>query len=422
MTALLPKLPDVPAGVLGRIRADYERLAVAGWPDAPDRFVQDRYGIDLTTTYAGNAIRQPFGKASGQLSMTAGQVADDVAAGLGFVVLKTVIAQDARGTQTMDAWAIREARMVVERITGQSGETGWTVTWKGRGWWQTFEEYLQLVRDARSLAAPENVLIVPSCKYHLPSSREAEWKVEEYDYTTNRLLEAWENVPSGSTVPMPIEKDFSPTLAGSDRADAREKILEWLRMTPRLIREAARRDRVRVGLKLFNALFDDGFQCEMLSAIHDATGDERPDFSVYGNRLFDPGRTFDGQRGVAYGGPDLSDRNLRVLDRFLAERPDAAPLPWSATGNIVSGRIAMEYALRGANSFQLHTYFQLPSTEYAMAVGTKVQKALHELLLHPDKGLLVWMCHAAGRLGLSTQPLRFSEIVQRGRELARQPV
>ena len=437
-----------------RVQRDYERFAKSGLPTSLEQYLLDEYDLDVTAEYGGFSIKNPWGKASGQLSMTARQVEEDVAVGLGFVVLKSVIAQNEQGEQSMAAWAIPEARMVAEPIVGQSGEPGWTITWKGRGWWQSFEAYLQLIRDARRIADGSGTLIVPSCKYHLPSPNEPEWRVEEYDFTTAKLLEAWQ--PSGS--PMPLEKDFSPTLAGSDLAATQAKILEWLRVVPKLVRESAARSglgEVRIGMKLFNALFDDGFQLEMLDAIHETTAD-RPDFFIFANRLFDPNREFDGQRGVAFGGPDLSDRNLRVLDQWLAKQPtsplecgDSSPLslsssacnvierhsnilsrkdnesgnqfphsksslarhaqsmlPWSATGNITTGRMAVEYLLRGATSFQLHTFFQLPAEHYSMKIGNRTQRALHELHFHPQTGFVVWLHHLANQLGLLSRPIR----------------
>ena len=92
---------------------------------------------------------------------------------------------------------------------------------------------------------------------------------------------------------MPIEKDFSPTLAGSDRAAQKHIILQWLMRVTRLIRQAASPARIKVGLKLFNAVFDDDFQLEMLRAINKASeAEDVPDFLVYCNRLFDPDREF----------------------------------------------------------------------------------------------------------------------------------
>lgn len=401
---VLPESADVPGSFCKRVANFYERFATSGLPENLEEFLLEEFALDVSTEYAGRPIRNPWGKASGQLSMTAGQVREDVEAGLGFVVLKTVIAQDETGEQSMDAWAIREARMQVEKITGKlTGQSGWTVTWKGRGWWQPFEDYLTLIREAREIsshAAAEGsrdaTLIVPSCKYHLPAPGETVWKTAEYEYSTQRFLEAWRASPGE---PMPLEKDFSPTLAGSDHAAAREQILNWLREVPALIRAGAgdQATSLRVGLKIFNAMFDDAFQLELLDLIHNVESERRPDFFIYGNRLFDPAWEFDGKVGVAYGGPDLSDRNLRVMSAFTSkDEPHPSrqsQLPWSATGDIGTGKMAIEYALRGATSFQLHTFFQLPASEYRMKSGSRSQRALHELYFHPDTGFVVWAEH-----------------------------
>ena len=390
----LPSEPILPDGLDARIRRDWERFAAGGLPESIEEYLRDEYSLDVATEYAGVPIRNPWGKASGQLSMNANQVREDVEAGLGFVVLKTVIAQDADGDQSMKAWAIKEARMVAETITGASGETGWTITWKGRGWWQSFDEYLELIREARRIAAGSETLIVPSCKYHLPSPGESEWRTTEYEYTTSRILDAWHT--AGRSDVMPLEKDFSPTLAGSDLAAVQECIRNWLHEVPQLIRAGASAsphgESLRVGLKVFNAMFDGAFQVELLRLIHAATPSHRPDFFIHGNRLFNPEREFDGHRGVAYGGPDLSDRNLRVMSSFNASNSDT-PLPWSATGNITTGKMAIEYALRGATSFQLHTFFQLPADQYLMKTGSRTQRALNELYFHPETGFVAWMEH-----------------------------
>jgi hypothetical protein len=411
MGGCLPEKPIVGQDFVARVQHDYERFATQGLPLKLEAYLLDEYGADVSTEYAGLPVRNPWGKASGQLSMNLRQVQEDVDAGLGFVVLKTVIAQDARGEQSMDAWAIREARMDVETILGQTGEPGWTVTWKGRGWWQSFDEYLDLVRQAQAEAAPRGTLIVPSCKYHLPGPDESEWRGDEYKATTVALLAAWLSGGGKQFAAMPLEKDFSPTLAGSDRAAAKAKIVEWLQRVPALIRGAVPQrgtgnPMVRVGLKVFNAMFEDDFQLELLEAIHAAEPADRTDFFIYGNRLFDPNREFAGHRGVAYGGPDLSDRNLRVMSAFAGTQTAASrqALPWSATGDICSGKMAVEYALRGATTFQLHTYFQLPLSEYAMTRGTRSQRALHELYFHPEKGFLVWLEHCRQMASLATLP------------------
>ena len=306
--------------------------------------------------------------------------------------------------------------MVPEPITSPStGAKGWTITWKGRGWWQPFADYLELVRTGSEIAKRSNLLVVPSVKYHLPAAGESVWREEEYHETTRALLDSYQS-GAGSLV-MPLEKDFSPTLAGSDRASQRAMVLEWLRRVPVLIRSATTdAGLVRVGLKLFNSLDDDDFQLAMLSEVH---GDIRPDYVVYANRLFNPDRVFEGKRGVAYGGPDLSDRNLRLLTalRKAQERGEIprVPVEISATGDIGTGRIAVEYALRGCTSFQIHTLFQLPAAEYAMRIGSKVQKAMHRLYFDPQDGFIVWLLHAARRLELDRKGVvRFLDLARRG--------
>ena len=237
----------------------------------------------------------------------------------------------------MQAWAVPETRMVLERIRGVSEDEGWTVSWKGRGWSRSFQEYLDFIKAARQIGQVAGMLIVPSCKYHLPTGDRPEWKTSEYEYTTGMLLDAYGSEPIESVTARPIEKDFSPTLAGSDLAAEKAQIIQWLQTVPWLIR-SSRGDRpIRVGLKLFNALFDDEFQLEMLRTVATA-GADRPDFVVYANRLFDPHRELDGHRGIAVGGPDLSQRNLRVLSEFQRWRSGSAevvkPLECSATGDI----------------------------------------------------------------------------------------
>ncbi|HEV8368802.1 MAG TPA: hypothetical protein VGQ39_12690 [Pyrinomonadaceae bacterium] len=387
--------PQIDSLLHSALVRDYESFR-SGLPHALEEYVQQQYRIDLSSEYGGLRIKNPFGKASGQLSLNISQVRRDCEDGLGFVVLKSIIAEDANGAQSMSEWAIEETRMIVERIVGADGTEGWTVSWKGRGWYDTFEKYLEFFDEALSVAKPVDVVVAPSCKYHLPGAAEEEWKIGEYEYTTRRLLEVWQRHHADRV--MPIEKDFSPTLAGSDRAAQAEMIIQWLTRVTGLMRRAALPLPINIGLKVFNAILDDDFQLEMLRAINErCAGEDAPDFLVYGNRLFDPNREFDGVRGIAYGGPDLSVRNLSVLAHMrLLENLGTIPvcrLPISGTGNIVSGRMAAEYLLRGASSFQIHTYFQLPSGEYSMQTGGKTARALLELYFHPQDGLLAWLLH-----------------------------
>ncbi|HEY6784128.1 MAG TPA: hypothetical protein VI159_04210 [Gemmatimonadales bacterium] len=367
-----------------QLERDFERFG----RDLPRDFpahVRERYHIDLSARYLGFPLPHPIGKGSGQLSLHESQLETDHQAGLAFVVLKTVIAQDASGAQTMKAWATHETKMEVERRRSGDRE-GWTVTWKGRGWDRSFDDYLALVRVARDLTRSGEIVAVPSVKYHLPVLDEA-FRDEEYRFTTGALARQW------GTAPLPLEKDFSPTLAGDSRSDEREAILRWLAEVPARIRAAGD---VRLGVKLMNARFDDDFQRQMVE------GTKGADALIVFNRLFDS------EKQVAFGGWELSDRNLRVLT------PGISPgLPRTGTGNVCSGRMIAEYALRGCESVQLHTAFQLPLTAYPSTDGSRTQRVLHQMIFDPKDGLIavLWEHEAAGRIGRHDGELRFLDLL-----------
>ena len=374
-----------------QLERDFDRFKRELPRDFPAH-VRDTYRIDLTARYLSELVPHPIGKGSGQLSLNAGQLEDDAAAGLAFAVLKTVIAEDQTGARTMAAWAIHETKMKVEQRPTDAGRAGWTVTWKGRGWDRSFTDYLSLVRTGRDLTRAGRLLVVPSVKYHLPRLAEP-FRENEYRHTTAQLADAWREPP------LLLEKDFSPTLAGDALADDRAQILRWLREVPARIR-AASPIPVRVAVKLMNARFDDAFQMAMMNASAEA------DALVCFNRLFDAAR------GVAYGGWDLSDRNLRVLETQLT--PGASPgIPeLTGTGNVGSGRMILDYARRGCKSVQLHTFFQLPLSEYPATHGSRPQRALHALVFHPRDGLIAGMLELESRGQLERQrgELRFLDL------------
>src|SRR2546426_12239550 len=118
------------SGSRASLTNDFERFKRALPRDFPAH-VRGTYRINLAARYLGEPVPHPIGKGSGQLSLNGGQLEDDAAAGLAFVVLKTVIAEDEAGAQSMAAWAIHETRMKVERRESGAGRAGWTVTWKG---------------------------------------------------------------------------------------------------------------------------------------------------------------------------------------------------------------------------------------------------------------------------------------------------
>ena len=377
-----------------RLAHDFERFGRELPRDAAAH-IREAYGVDLTARYLGYTLPHPIGKGSGQLSLNPDQLETDRDAGLAFVVLKTVIAEDEAGARSMGAWAVHETRMRVERRRAADGREGWTVSWKGRGWDRPFADYLALVRTAADLTRGGGMLAVPSVKYHLPRLDEP-FRTAEYRYTTERLAEAW----GGGE--LPLEKDFSPTLAGDPLADERARILRWLREVPAQIRAAAGPTPLRLAVKLMNARFDDAFQREMMAAASAA------DALVCFNRLWDP------SAGVAYGGWDLSDRNLRVLSSGPSGLPPAGARRPAlvGTGNVCSGRVVLDYARAGCESVALHTYFQLPLSEYPAAEGSRTQRAVHALLFHPRDGMVAGMLEleAGGVLHRQGGELRFLDL------------
>ncbi len=374
-----------------QLARDFARFA-AGLPGDWPAYVRETYRIDLGARYLGLPVAHPIGKGSGQLSLNPGQLERDAEAGLAFAVLKTVIAEDERGERMMHAWAVPESRMAVERRRAPDGRDGWTVTWHGRGWDRSFAEYLALVRVGRDVTRAGGMPVVPSVKYHLPRAGDA-FHDAEYRHTTRALADAWGDPP------LLLEQDFSPTLAGDALASERDLVLRWVREVPGKIRAAlpgtgdggrGTGAPVRIALKLMNARFDDAFQIEMLAA---AAGSGANALVVF-NRLFDR------ERGVAYGGWELSDRNLRVLDLYgsaIRAAPPGSTPPLVGTGNVCSGKMVLEYARRGCESVQVHTYFQLPLDQYPATAGSRTQRALHALVFHPADGLVAGLLDAADR-------------------------
>jgi hypothetical protein len=53
--------------------------------------------------------------------------------------------------------------------------------------------------------------------------------------------------------------------------------------------------------------------------------------------------------------------------------------------------LILDYARLGCESVQLHTFFQLPLSEYPATDGSRPQRALHALLFEPRDGLIAGM-------------------------------
>lgn len=400
---ILKKEFNLDKSIRGKIEKDYKKINYD--PLKLDKYILEQYNLDINSKYGDISIKNPFGKASGQLSSNINQVKNDAYAGLGFCVLKTVISQDGNSKSEMEEWKVNAPRMVVEKIESKGGEIGYTVTWKGRGWDKSFEDYLALVEKSYDIYKETNMPVIPSVQYHLPMEDE-EFKIEEYRYTTKKIEDVWRR--ADVDLPLIVEQDFSATL--SSLKNSEKEITNWLTNVPKLINESVETNKFNLGVKLFNPPLSDDYQVEMLEILNNL--DTKIGVLTCFNRLFDFNKTFDGKKGVAYGGYDLSDRNLRVLDKFH-ENKNNKFIPISATGNINSGRMMVEYALRGATSGQMHTFFQLPSKEYGLNEGTRIQKALHELVFNPDDGLVSTMIYLKNKFNIKgNETFKFLDIFE----------
>lgn len=386
---VLPKDMTIDLNKQAIIEEDYKRFSEEGLCKDIESYILERYSIDISSSYADRKIRNPFGIASGQLSCNINQVKNSIDSGIGFIVLKTVISEDPCGNSMMEQWKVEAPKMVVERIKSTRGEEGYTVTWKGRGWTKSFKEYLEFMEEALAYGKEKNVVVIPSCKFNLPKDLEEEFNIEEYKYTLKELLRSWENVMGKEK--LILEKDFSPTLAGSDISKSKNSIIRWIKEVPSIIKEITGEHNVVLGLKLNNTVFEDEFQTEMLKQ---AFNNKKIDYLICFNRLFDKNKSFEGKVGVAYGGYDLSDRNLKILTELRKENYNLdKSMPISATGNIESGKMMIEYALRGCENGQIHTFFQVPAENFGLKKGHRVERALNELLFNPEKGLIKAMLY-----------------------------
>ena len=76
MFSLINGHPEIDSRERASLVRDYERFR-AGLPHGLEDYVREQYQIDLSSEYGGHAIKNPFGKASGQLSLNLSQVRRD---------------------------------------------------------------------------------------------------------------------------------------------------------------------------------------------------------------------------------------------------------------------------------------------------------------------------------------------------------
>ncbi len=376
--------------------------AVPAKADTVSGYVLEKYGVDLSGRYVSLEIPHPFGKAAGQLSLHERHVSGDRESGLAFTVLKSAVGVTESGQVGIDAWQKSAPKMVAEKRESRDGRDGWTITWKGRGWAKGFDAYVELY--ANSLNENPGYPVIPSLMVDVTNPDRA---VEQGEYCIGKLIDVHDN--AGSDSEFLIEIDISPTMLLLPDSGDEESVREWVRKSVVAFRHGLA-ERGKSIVKLPNADRGPEFQAELVKTALDE-GKGSVGGLIVGNRLFDPNATFEGQTGIAYGGYDLSNANLDTLDRMIE---DGIRTSLIGTGNICSGRIMVEYAVRGCDSGQLHTFFQLPSNAYRAPKGHggKIWRAMRELLFHPDDGLVatLFQLETSGKLDRKDGVLRFRDL------------
>src|SRR5258708_36978742 len=92
----LPDQPILSDSERRRLEEEYERFRDGLPPDLHAHLIE-AHGVDVAGEYAGRAIRNPFGKASGQLSLNARQVRRGAGGPLGVGGAKTGVPGGAGG-------------------------------------------------------------------------------------------------------------------------------------------------------------------------------------------------------------------------------------------------------------------------------------------------------------------------------------
>ncbi len=339
--------------------------------------VRRKFGVDLKAGYAGIILGHPFGKGAGQLSMSDRHVASDRENGLAFTILKSAVGVTESGDVGIDEWQKSAPKMITEPRVALDGRTGWTVSWKGRGWDKGFDAYVELYRQ--SLQSNPGYYVIPSLMVDVTDPDRAR---EQADFCIGRLMEVHEsNSPSWDFL---VEVDISPTLSllaeSSDQTFA-----EFVGTSTSAFRQGLA-GKGKCIVKLPNAGIDAAYQLQLVKIAIEESGDRLAGI-IIGNRLFDRNATFEDQVGISYGGWDLSNANLATLDLLPSENISANLV---GTGNICSGRMMAEYAVRGCMSGQLHTFFQLPPDAYRAPKGEggRTWRAIRELLFDQVDGLV----------------------------------
>jgi len=309
------------------------------------------FDVDISASYLNLNLRNPILIAPGPLSQTISQIKRAAKSGYGGMVLKSVVGEDKDGNASMKA--LRKRSTFARWVYDDEGNP--IFHWNGGLDLRSLEDYLSFARKAFKIGKKENFPLIESFLCHLPKDVNEEWRIEEWEYTTKKLVEA-AHVLYGDS-PVILEIDFCPFLKREKLAVEKAAVLRWYREIPRLIKEVS--SNVHIVPKLLNLDFGLDFQIEMAKAAKEGNADG----VVIANRFFrryvskDTGEAY----FTAHGG-----RELRVLNqKQIQEVRKILDIPISATGGTYSGRHVAEYLKIGAQNVQVLTYVMKKGFERA---------------------------------------------------------
>ncbi|MFH1677004.1 MAG: hypothetical protein ABIC40_08255 [bacterium] len=362
----------------------------------------EKYGVDTGGKYAGIDLPHPFGKAAGQLSMKVGHVKTDRDNGLAFTVLKSAVGITEDGEIGINDWERSAPKMIVEKRKARDGREGWTVTWKGRGWDKGFAAYVDFYKNA--LEIDRDYPVIPSLMVDVTNPDRAYAQAE---FCLGKLHEIHKS--SGIGRDFLVEIDISPTMSLLPGAQDDETFRNYVRTSVVAFHKGLP-SKGRCVVKIPNSGRGAEFQLNLVRISIEESREKLAGL-VIGNRLFDSEKVFEDQKGIAYGGFDLSDANLELLDSM---QPYGNFPPLIGTGNIFSGKMMAEYAVRRCRAGELHTFFQLPADVYRAKSGPdgRIGCVIRELVFHPDDGLIaiLFKLEKSGKLPRENGILSFDNL------------
>ena len=349
--------------ILDRVKKEYNNKGNLSLRDLLER----ELNIDVSASYLDLNLRSPIVIAPGPFSQNTSQIKRAAKAGYGGMVLKSVVGEDRNGNASMKI--LRRKSSFARWVYDDEGNP--VFHWNGGLDLRNLKDYLTFAREAFKIGKKYGFPLVASFLCHLPKDVDEEWRVEEWEYTTKKLVEAACTLYEDASVILEI--DFCPFLKREKLAVNKATVLRWYREAPRLVKETSLN--VHVIPKLLNLDFGLDFQIEIVKAAKDGGADG----VVIANRFFRKyvAKETGEEYFTAHGGRELRIMNQRQI-REVKKRLD---IPVSATGGTYSGKHVFEYLELGAQNVQVLTY----------VMKNGFERAFQDLMFNPEDGFVTML-------------------------------